>query len=256
MYDALLNAYRDGATHAAAAAAANVVWRTAKRAFEIGWPRLRFRPIRDVLAEEAALTRAFRQEAEANARLAEAEGRAAKVMNDAAQAAAQRLAEAQARAEQVMAERVAIAEAQARRRIAELNERANVDVVEQRAEEAILVRSARKNAVSAQVFISLAWQNARALAETITQAVQAGGLSPQQALAFGNALMRGTREVNQAAMLALELERLRTGEPAGAVEIQADPATLEEAASEVERAQALIDLARRSGADDGDGTVH
>lgn len=259
MYEALLRSYRETPENPnAAAKIAGCDHRTARRGLEDGWPRYSFRPIREVLAEEEAAARARRYEIESAQRKREADEYAAFVVERArrqaaeAQASAEvqvvaKLAEAQVVADRQAKERIAAAEAEARSRIAELTEHAQSDAIEQRAEEALICHKARKNVLAAQSFVARTWQHAKTLAEQVQQAIESGALTPAQAFQFARDMIRATREVNEATKLALEIERLRVGDPTQVVGIrlEAEPATLEEATRDIEHAAHVLDLVRR-----------
>lgn len=230
-YDRLVEAFREHGTTSMklVAKAAKVHWNTANRGWNEGWPNKNLAPIKDLILREHAMTRKIREEQVKN-----------QLSNERADTL---VVEAEVRAKAIIDK----AEQDARKKMADLLERSGHDAAEQRADEAMLSRLARKNVISAQAFISAAWQNARALANEVTRAVQAGEITAAQAMRFAEKLMRGTQVVNDAAKLSMQVERIRVGEPTETISVKLEPANLEEAARDIEHAAALVAMARQRG---------
>lgn len=210
--------------------------RTARRAYHLGWPGKNWPPAREVLADEQFAARAARMELEI-AGVMEQLGLLTAEQADAAAA----LALARNTAKETLDK----AEAGARRRIADLFEKAHVDGMEQAADEALMSKSSRKNALNAQGFVAMAWGNAKVLAEKIGKMIKDDALTQKNALWLMKELVRATREVNMASRLAIELERLRVGDPTEIVGVKLEPPSIEEAARDIEHAGELLALARR-----------
>jgi hypothetical protein len=238
LYKTLLAAFVEAPGNVSGAArAASCHNDTARRAWEHGWPEQGLAPIHQVLAEQFTTTRALRAEKQA----AEA------ALEEARQAANEKLAEAEAKATALVATAEQEAERRGRQRLAEFEERAHLDAAEQRADEATLCRAARRNALAVQGFVASVLQNARVLAEKITSAIQSGALTPQQALSFGDRMVRGARDAHEAAKLALQLERIRVGDPTEIIAVKVEPASLDEAARDMQHAADVLELMRRRG---------
>jgi hypothetical protein len=210
--------------------------RTARRAYHLGWPGRNWLPAREVLADEQFHARAARMELEI-AGVMEQLGLLTVEQSEAAAALAA--------ARQAATDKLEQAEVGARRRIADLFEKAHMDGMEQAADEALLSKSARKNAMNAQGFVAMAWGTAKVLAEKIGKMVREDNLSQKNMLMLMKELVRATREVNMASRLAIELERLRVGDPTEIVGVKLEPPSIEEAARDIEHAAELLAMARR-----------
>lgn len=284
-YDALLRAYRlqgNKPVHAAAARAAGIDPATAKKGYERGWDRFHMRAISVVLAEEMVGRRATR----ATALVGAARKRADKLLADARAAAEQAVAhlmvQAEAevqrkldqaegasqhvldQAERAAERRVSAAEQEAQDKVAKVYDRMRLDAAEQTAEEVMLSKSARKNTLQAHGFMALAWANARAIATQIKAAVDGEKLTPKQLMVLMREMTTANKNVVQASKAALELERLRVGDPTEHVKVTVEASTLDEAEASVEQAAGLLALARRRRSagsqvkveDDGGEPVH
>jgi len=256
-YQRLLEAYRDNpdpSAYSAIGASAGVSRATAKRAWERGWPERGWPAIRELLDGERDLARARRLDRELEDRKVSVEEYARRIVEEASRSVEERMEEARAHAAEVIREaedqareKVILAEVRAKRKYNELLEKIGVDAVEQRADEAILCRGARKTVLHHMAFVQEVLTRAKYVAAVITKEAESGSLSFGQALKFMEVMGRVVREANQAGHLAMQLERLRVGSPTDVIGVRVEPATLEEAARDIEHAHYVLQLARDRG---------
>ena len=216
-YDALVVAFREHPGEAVAAAKkAGVTYRTAKRGWEQGWPSAGdfARPIQEVIGEEQAEARAQRQKT----------------------------------FDQEESTRSAI------RR----------DAIDTRSQEGVVVRIARNNAVgylgaSQQMLVGVTSLAKRlraeleSLSEPIGTEVGDDGVErpvfPDLDMGKALRLMQTTasalRQGNEAALIAMRMERLHMGEPEMHLGVQVE--TMEQAEQHVARATRALERARRKG---------
>lgn len=229
---------------------------TARKAWDVGFVKLGYRPVRDVIEEDQAVTRALREAAEersaAAAVLASAMAERDLLVGEAQADARSRLAkvEADARA------RLDLAEQAHASRVAELNRRVEADGLDQAADEATLSKFSRKNVIAMHALIASSLTGAKQLAARLAALAQgdpdpvtgvpAHPLSVKQATELFRQLTRGVKDLNEATLKAIQVERLRVGDPTVVVGIKDDRAmTLDEADAAVQEAQALVSVARR-----------
>ena len=214
-----------------AATAAGVDRRTARKAWEIGWPHapdhlaIIRKPIKDTLAEEQEYMRAELAKAHERAQVLEAE------------------LEAKRRSEQRVL--------------------AMADVTENRKAEAQLVRLARGSTIQALATLANVSQGVAKVGAQVKAALEAMAVvdpatGQPRAMTMGEAanamrILAGVttclRQANDAGARAMEMERLLLGEPTSIVGHQHSfgPISLDEAAARIERARVMIDRARERG---------
>jgi hypothetical protein len=287
---------------------------TAKTAWEKGWKGFQWAPsIKEVFEGEHLLTRAARQDLEEKLRLnalyeddaKDAAGKALQQMVDEKieTAARQRLTEAeeklnqlhalaeeklkeanvqakeiQREAEVKAAQRLERVEHEAKRRLADLLEKAKIDAAETMADEAALSKLGRKAALGAAAIAALMLQDARVIADHLRKALEnPGQLTAMQAVKVARELGRLVESTERAIITALQIERLRVGEPTEVLGVQVvEDSSLEEEEVWVEAAAAAIRREREKrsapqqleaqnapqeagpngGPPAGDGTVH
>lgn len=228
MYDAICDAYEEApGNHSVASAKSGFSRKACRRAWELGWTGIEWaRPIRVVFEERATIARARIQEAERLAREAQQ-----KEANE----AAVRLQEA--RAERVMA-----------------REQAKQTALETLTQEANLVRMARVNGLGLMNLVAACikggMQLRQRVEEWLSNAWKEGAKpEPKEIAALFRAFTGMVREANEAGKIALEMERLRLGDPARQMdEAQPGEMTLEEAIREIEDAQRVLYRAVETGA--------
>lgn len=265
-YDAMVSVYRAGGSvpnHQAAATAAGVDRGTAKNVFERGHAKMGWRPVCEILAEELVGRRVKR----ANKLVDAARSRARKLLSDArlqaerevavlmvqaerqmqaqldqAEAAGEAALEAAEEQAQVRLQRV---EEEAAERVQKVYERMRLDAAEQASEEVLLSKSARKNTLQAHGFMAMAWSNARSLAEQLKAKIDGKDLTLKQIRELFRDMTQAQRNLVQASKQAIELERLRVGDPTEHVHLTVEPATLREAEESLTSAFDLLTLAKR-----------
>lgn len=236
-----------------AAKFAGVDKKTAAKAWLTAWPSMGYRPVKDVLAEEQAAVRGLRQAAEersaAAAVLEQARVEREALLADASAEAKARLVDVEREARRKLDE----VDARCAARAAELTERARVDSLEQKADEATLAKAARKNVLVMHGVVAGALASARTLAARLAElangvADATGKLRPlsvKEATELFRQLSRGVRELNQATHLAIQVERLRVGDPTVVVGVTAGSANMEEATALLAEAIGLMDVVKR-----------
>lgn len=210
-YESLVSAFLAVPGNASAAAReAGCDRRTAARAWSLGWPRKGFAPIKQRVEDEQRAARA---------RLLRDEQDAREAKRDAA---------------------------------AKLEADASIDRAKSRAEEARAVRAARANALALQGATARLNRGALALAQRIEAQLlntndEAAKLKPREAVALLRQVAAINRESNDAARLAVQLERLVLGEPDQVVGHVLIDMTPEDARREIERANEALGRATRRG---------
>lgn len=217
-YDAMVDSYRDTpGNFRACSRTTGVDRRTAKKAWEDGWPGRGLEPIKIVIEQE--------QDA-ARARLHDA-----------------RKAELEALAKQNVQAQV------------ETRAMAKIDAVESRTEEARMVRVARSNTISLMESVQDMLEGAKELAAAMKTeiSITAGEVAskPGQAVALFQAIASTTKQANEAAKLSMAMERTLLGEPEKKIglELSLSP---NEAAREIELANRALARARARGMVDED----
>jgi hypothetical protein len=226
-----------------AARGAGCVYRTAKRAWELGWPKTRdhalFEPIKDVYARRQAMRREVAADLEAS--IAAKRARADLELGEA-------IAKAGAEAEAIIehsrvrakgeAERIL---AEARARVSELNDVAQVDALETQAQEIALVRSTRAFLLWLKEVLRQCMQGGK-LERALVQSLNVDlTLTPKAAVQLLKDLAWLGRAISEAEKWALENERLRVGEPTSVVQVQIEQMSDEEA---IQRLQPLDRLGK------------
>lgn len=201
----------------------------ARKAWEIGWPGQDYEPIMKVVEREQTLARAVRVKM-----LGESEAH---------NVAEQVLKDAQKKADELVAD----ADRKARGRMAELYTQANIDAAQQRAEEAQLTVGVRRNVMAAVGVTAGLLRNANELVRVVGEDIKGGKLTGPQAAAYCKLLVRMIRDVNEAGQTAMQMERLRVGDPTEVVEVRVEPTSLTEAAAEMEHAMNVLQLMRERG---------
>lgn len=225
IYNALVVAYREQPEgHKLAAERAGVNWRTARRGWERGWaPRLPWAPaIKDVVANE---------QKEARARL---------VIKQAQQAQAE-----------VQAAVTTPAAIQAK---------AREDALDSRVQEAKLVRASRENTLVLLGLTQPVLKGLRGVAARIEDLLASSKPTSGQALDIYDKLSSIMLRTNEAAKLALQMERLLIGAPTEILGVAG--VSDEDAERELKRTLALFEEARKLGvvpsgegiADDSEGS--
>lgn len=182
-YDALLEAFREqpGVVRAAARKA-GVRPETAHRAWHRGWPDRKLRPIKELVEQEMLARRALRAEE-----------------RDAAAAAEERDAKA----------------SEARR--AQEVERARLDAAASRKEEALLVRTTRRNLMALAGATAQLTDGSLKLAQSLRtrllEMAATGQVDVREGVSLIRAIAAATKHGAEAARLVLQMERLLLGEP-------------------------------------------
>lgn len=209
-YDKMLEAFRQypgGVKRCARAAGVDP--RTARKAWNTGWEDRLLRPIKDVYHEEQLAARA---------RLAKArEEELAK------------LAAMQAGTEQLD------------------RERARDDSIASIEEETKMVRASRHSAMALQVILQRLLRGSATLAERVEEQIGAMTLkNPKELIAILKELSTVTRQANEAARLAQQMEHSLVGKPDQWLGIASDTSP-QEAAAEVALAQRAIRRLKKKG---------
>ena len=275
LYDAILRGYREhGHKHDPAARSAGVTPRTAKAAWEFGWPGVGI-PIREQVALDQLIARANRvdspevQAASSSAvaqLLKDSRGDASGAVDALEKAAAraqameacasEALAEATRRLEEVeglarakMAETdrasqalMARAELDAKAKLADLLQRAKVDAAETMADEANAAKFGRKAALSAAAIAALVLKDAQAIAQQLRAALgDLSKLPPAQAIRIAREMVRLVESAEKSVILALQAERLRVGQPTEVIGIQGYDTSIEEKQIKVRAVQRALE---------------
>ena len=200
-YEALTSAYLASPGNASAAArAASCDRRTAQRAWTMGWPRKGFAPIKQRVEDEQRAARA-------------------RLLRDADD-------DREAKQDATRA----------------LAEQAQLDSVKSRADEGKTVRAARANALALAAATARLNRGALALARRVESALlnDASAVKPREAVSLLRQVAAINRESNDAARLAIQLERLVLGEPTSISASVVVHMTPDDARREIERANAAM----------------
>lgn len=224
LYDLILQAHvqRPG-NHLYAEKQAGITRAFSKKTFEFGWPQ-RWpehgygRPIREVLDEMGVVVRAARFESEALA------GRAKKLVDS-------------SKAE--LAVIVSNAEQETRRRLEEFQVHAFLDSAETVMGEATACRQALSGAVEASAISLALLQRARQLCAEMLEGHDYVVMTNDEKASFMRNAVAFLRESNASVRLALEVERIRTGEPIAIPGIEKESMTEEQAKQIIRGAAAL-----------------
>lgn len=239
IYAKLLISYRqDPGNILAASASACVSWGTASRAWNLGWMRYGYEPIRQVLEDETRRARGRTVELEAKG--LEAIERAGSVRDVVADARAEARAQVETAKHEAQA-MIAKAEVTARRRLDELMAKANIDIVESRAERAQMIRDARRSAAVLLDLVVSLYRDYQLISARLTEHVLRT-VDAKDLMQYIATLAKLTREANEAATSAMALEDRELGRPDVVVGVQAMP--LPEAMAAIDEAKALADLIR------------
>lgn len=255
IYEKLVNAYRElGVNHRIVSESIGCIhYVTARKLYQHGLPSQNMDPIRKVLAEEKIAARAGRVRRRIQIMTSRSKMDAEAHIRKAQEQAQEILKASKEEADAYVAKRMSEVEAEANKHMVETLETlkdknaARIDAMEQQSDEALLCRISRQNVLAAQAFINVSWKNAKVLATVITEAVQNGELNAKQALAFSKDLIHSTKEVNEATKLALQMDRLRTGDPTDIVRVDSEPLNIEEAARDIQHIANQFELAKRRG---------
>lgn len=260
---------------------AGVSRKTAKRAYDVGWPeRWEWgRPIALVLSEgsdevRAALTATVQAEIEAErearrrartpAQIRAAERRAAARAQALAEVEARRQADTRAEvekaeaeadelrrrvAEQALREREEAARARAAKEAAEEAERekARQQALEARTQEAQLVRLARGAAIGTLGGTMRLMPGLAKLADQLRVAIDAGQIPIEKAASTIGQISRTVKDATLAAQVVIELERLHVGAPQAIIGVVQHEISVDEAVSAVQEAEAAVQRARQLG---------
>lgn len=235
------------------------------RAYLEGWPTVPGAiPIKDVLQMDMLIMRATRAEADPEEQVAVAQQvlatsldaarenakdaagllaeacqraqEAEKKANDMLDRATARLAEVEnlARAKMDDTDKAAQAtlmgaELEAKRRLADLLQRAKVDAAETMADEANAAKFGRKAALGAAAIAALMLKDASVVASQLRSALgDLSKLAPVQAMRVAHEMVKLVESAEKAVILALQAERLRVGQPTEVIGIQAADGGMEE----------------------------
>jgi hypothetical protein len=243
LWTALRNYYfAHPADHVGAARAVGCVYRTARRAWEEGWPKAKLRPWCRPILKVWEERQAQRREALADlAETLESRKLAAKLEID--------LLREQARQEAEATHRAAIeaAEKEVKRRIKALQEMAQVDALETQAHEYALVRGTRNFALA---LADLGQRVVKAglldkLLEAVEEGLREAKITPKQAVGFMKDLAWFARTQAETLKLTLENERLRVGDPTQVVKVEIEEYTEEESLRVLRHAGQLAELIER-----------
>jgi cell division septum initiation protein DivIVA len=186
----------------------------------MGWPK--FPAIRDTVEHEIKLAGGLLQEAD----VIDAEREAAEIREAAHQAAS---------------ETVRGAEVLAKRRLDELLAKANIGLVESKAERMAMVRNARRSASALLELVNTLYRDYKMIVEKILGHVDQ--LEPKELIAFVGILSRISKESTDTATVAMALEDREYGRPD--VIVAHTQLALPEALAEIDEAKALADLIRQ-----------
>lgn len=218
VYDRIVEAFRDwGYNFAAVARAALIAPRTAKRAWELGWPERQFLPVREVLRQERELARSgFTED------------------------------EAMELRKRTIRER--------ERRLAEVREQAAEDAIRAREQEAQGVRLARNLAINQLAALARLGpavnQLTHQLAEKINDQGWLQATSVDEVTKLLTRLSLTSRRVLECGALAMKMERVLLGEPTeviGHQEMSPASMSLDEVAHHAERARRAAEHLRSKG---------
>ena len=248
MYSSLIEGFRMfPGSQPKAAAYAGLTKNTAAKLWHVGAPKHGYRPIKTVIEEENAIVRALRQASEERTKAAQelaiAQERARLLLEEGTAEAkairAQAVRDAEARAN--------AAEIDAAQRLKDLNERAGVDALQQRAEEALMIKASRGLVTQGHRFALTAFKGAEVLANRIAMMAMDEKITLRNAMLIFQQFTRAAHLLSKASHHVIETDRLFTGDPTAVIEIRdsSAPQTLEDAAQAVEHAAALLEVAQR-----------
>ena len=181
---------------------------TVKKAWDLGWPALGLRPVREVIDEEQAAARAELHRRE------------------------------QERSRQVPDSRMRVAAAVSRQLE---KDRAMKDRAKARAEEAAAVRITRRNAMALGTACALLTQRAIKLAEDLATDESLDKLSPQKKIQTIRSIARTVKEAAEATAKAIHMERVLLGQPTEITKVVGDgDLSPEEAVDWIRRAFAAV----------------
>jgi hypothetical protein len=287
LWKTLLHTYRAWpANHAHAAQMTGLTDAECQNVYENGWPKHEWaRPIRSILEEEQVLVRAAlyklerdtggdpaqmtehamneyvrelgrhsleQAEAAANGRIALAESRAAEIVDEATRAAAAKAAQT----EREYLAKIKEAELAAKTKYQKLVEDARMDAAQTSADEALMGRMGRRVAMASQGLAVTLFGDVRVLAEKLSARLDVSKMSGAEAVVYIRTLTTLARESNRTAKLALELERLRVGNPSSIGEEDArDEVPLEEVEERVASINAAVERSRARAEAAGFGVI-
>lgn len=258
IYAAICDGYRRfPMQHITVGKFAGVSKNTAHKAWFKGWPEHGMKPVRDVIDEDHAIERGLRQ-AEEERLVAGAILEAARQEAQEIRGRADEAAEAKAvRVEEMAKARLAKAEDDHRIRLEDLARRSRLDGLQQREGEASISRGVRSLVGQGLVMVGRLGPAMAQLSDKLI-AWSTAKNTLNQDLLLSRSIVRMIRELTWAAHASVELERLRVGDPTQIVELRGEPASVEEVTSNVERANELLALLKRTprvaGADTSVGT--
>lgn len=207
-YDALLHAYRKVPGNFSGASKATGCCRaTCRRGWEIGWPRWGFKPIKDVLAEEAAEVRRRLEEVAERERRAQERERRLKPLVD--------------------------------------SEKDRLDAMARREQWAQTCKGARSNAQLMLLNINEMLKTAFSRAGEVKRLLTEAEFTPLQWLRVTRELTATGRMVTEALHLTLQTEHLALGQPTEILGLMPMEVTLEEAQVEIRAAQEALERVRR-----------
>ena len=202
-YQTLVDAFRKVPGNVRGASRlANVAPATARRGWHQGWPERGQKPIKDVLAEEAATVRRRLEEAAERERKLEERERALRPLVD--------------------------------------GERERLDAIARREDWARSCSAARHNAQTMLETVGKLLDSAFARSELIRGKLAELDLTPQQWLRITRDLVSAGKTVTEALHLALQTEHLALGQPTDIVGLAPMSMSLEEAREEIRLAQRAI----------------
>lgn len=211
------------------------------------------RPLQDVILEEQALARARMVDAEAEiverqakAKLVEAEKEIDKSIAE--KEAELALAEADRDFKRTMEHDRKRAAIKRRRQLQEAAEKAHDDIIESRALRGRSIRAARTNAIALQSVVGQLLKSAIPLTEKIATLLEEPKWrpNPSSALRIVRAVAWMTREANQSAQIADEMERRALGEPDQILALE-HTQSLDESVAIIMEAHAAMERASKRG---------
>lgn len=221
-YDSLTQQYRERpAAHHLVAANCGINWRTAKRAWEVGYPQHGWPPISEVVAEEQVIARA-------------------------------RVVELEQEVHQQRADRAREIERSKRENREALSlqrERARQDAIEARTQEAQAVKVGRQNAIALLAAQNKLIRGSLKLAERMQEQLEQEKLELRPSIKVMGELSRAVNQATEAAQRVIQMERLLIGAPTEIIgHVGSDAMSIEEAVDLLEQSERVLNnLRRRTG---------
>lgn len=208
-YKKLIEAYRkEPANVSHAARVTGTDRRTCSRGWTDGWPRLGFKPIKELVESEQAETRS--------------------------------------RLKKVREDELTRLKTQETQKVSAVDDGAREDAIMSRVEEARTVRAARHNAMGLLVVVQGMLKGATRLAASMESEIANADLKPATAIALFQGIASTARQANETARLAITMERTLLGEPEKVIGVQITM-TDSEALREIDMANRAAVRAREAG---------